>query len=167
MVKENELKRHVFKDTGRVVFIKKVSPLLLAQIGRDFPPPRPPKQKVDYGDGDIREEENPSHPDHVDAMGKYFMELEEKSRSFVIKRGVVVTLTEEDKEEIDRVREDYKEEIGVELRGSDKMVYVSHICIGSPEDMEELLRAINGRSEPTNEEVAAAKDTFQGDLQGP
>lgn len=162
MVKENELKRHVFKDTGRECLIRKVSPLTLAQIGRDFPPPKPPTQKVDYGDGDVRNEENPDHPDYKRTLGEYYMALEERIRAFMIKRGVEITLTDEDKEEVKRIRTEYEEDMGKPLSGSDKMIFISHICVGTQEDLEELLEAITNRSQPTPQEVDAVKDTFQG-----
>lgn len=160
-MRENELTQHVFQDTGRSVLIRKVSPFLMSEIARSFPPPQPPLQEVDYGDGPVLEP-NPAHPDYERAMQEYNMSLEEKVRRMMIRRGVVIQWDDEKRAEVQQLRDEWREEFGTELSGSDELIYVSHICIGTGEDFGELIEAIQQRSHPTGPEVELARSGFRG-----
>jgi hypothetical protein len=157
-----ELMLYKFKDTGVEVSIRKVSPLLGAEIQRAFPAPTPPLQEVDYGDGVKKMEPNPSDPTFIEELRKYSNFLEEKTRSLIIKRGVVIELTDEQKSDVAELRKQWKDDFGVELQGDDKYIFVSYIAVGTDSDLEELLQAILRRSRPTEGAIAEATKTFQG-----
>jgi len=162
MAKTNALTPHTFKDTGKVVQIKKVSPLLIMQLQKDFPEPEAPLQEVDYGDGEIRLEPNPAHPDYEKTLQQYKYAFEQRMREMMVDRGVVLELSDEDKVEIQDLRTYWQENYGKPLAGNDKFVYISYICIGTDADMNELVEAISRRSQPSNGAVEAAKKSFQG-----
>jgi hypothetical protein len=139
------------------VRIRKVSPLLAVELQKQFPPPRPPKQKVTL-DGKEVWEENPVDPDHLAALQDYNNEQERRLRKLMLKRGVEVEI---DKEEVAELREFWKTEYNKELEGDDLEVYVSYIVIGSDGDLEDLMNAILKRSQPTAEDINAATQTFK------
>lgn len=156
------LKPYTFKDTGREVCIKKVSPLLVMELQKSFPPPKPPLQKVDYGDGQEHWEANPSHPDYLQAMSDYNFAFQERLQRLMVKRGVSLTWTEEMRTEVAELRDFWKTEFEKELDPDDGMVYVLMICVGSDKDLEELLEAIARRAQPTEGAVNEALNSFQG-----
>ena len=167
MPKKNELMPFTFKDTGVTVKIKKVSPLLLLEVQKAFPPPEPPMQDVVYGDPDdpgakMEQEPNYAHPDHLANIDEYKMELEEKIRFLMIKRGVVINLTAAQKEEVKELREYWKEEYGAEIKLNDKLLFINYIAIGTDSDIADLIQVISSRSQPTGAAIAEAKAGFQG-----
>ena len=163
MTKENELTPFLFKDTGKLVYIRKVSPMLAMQLRRDFPPPQPPLVQVSIGEDDKPVlESNPADPDFARQLKEYDLDFNQKSQSLMIKRGVSVTMTAEIKAEIDELREFYRKEYGKEISVDDHTLYVTMICVGTGDDLQELIQAIMSRSQPTEEAVALATATFPG-----
>lgn len=161
--KPAELIPFTFKDTGVTVLIRKVSPLLAMELQRSFPPPPPPMNKVDFGDGVIREEPNEADPAYLKKLSEYNQEFELKIRRMLIKRGVVLEITEEMKVQIEELREFWHDEYGIDFPESDdKLAYVWYIAIGTDQDLRELLDAIMRRSQPTQEAEELARKTFQG-----
>lgn len=160
MTKENELIPYVFQDTGKRVMLRKLSPLLAQQLRKDFPPPKPPIQEVDYG-GEKVLEENPAHPEYQQKLAEYEADFNEKSQRLMIKRGVVLNWTEEMRDELADLRQFYMEEYGKELPTDDHLCYVSFICPGSDADLEELVTKLMRRTQPTPEAVDEAQAMFQ------
>ncbi len=158
-----ELIPYTFKDTGRTVMIRKISPYLINELRKLYPAPEAPTQVVDY-DGEKIVESNPSHPDHVKAMQEYNLMIEQRMRRLIIKRGVVVDFTPEIEQEIEELRAFWAEETeGHEIEETDNTVfYVTYLCFGSDADAEELLDAIMRRSQPTREDVELTKAAFRG-----
>jgi len=157
----DKLKTFTCKDTGVVLQIQNVGSALVTQLRRDFPPPQAPLQEVDYGDGNKKMEPNPAAPEYVQALAQYAIDFEDKLQRLVIKRGVVLTLTEEQKQEIQDLREFYRTEYGKEISYDDKMAYILMIAGGTDDGLAELVNAIVRRSQPVEEDVQAALDTFQ------
>jgi len=150
------------KDTGVTIKIRKVSPLLIQKLQQAHPAPRPPKQEVDYGDGKKRTEENPSHPDHLQALVAHEEMIQEMTQRLLLKRGVEFELTDEMKAEIEELREFYLEEFEQELSEDDKDVWLFYIALGTTDDYQELLSAIYTRNNITEDALEAAKNSFQG-----
>lgn len=152
---------HTTKDGGVSLQIRKVSPLVATEIRKRFPPPRPPLSKVDYGDGHFEMEPNADHPTHKAALEEYQMLLEEKVRRAYLKLGCVVVV---DGELVQNAR-DTMQEIGIDLSSdTDEFVYINYCAISSAEDYNDLIQAIISRSVPSEADVKAASDTFQGDV---
>ena len=151
-----------FKDTGVMVMVRKVSPMLVVELQKAFPAPTPPRQKVEVA-GEMVEEPNPSHPDHLEALNVYSREMEGRIRQLLITRGVIIPEANTTwKDEVKELRKFWLDIYGKELEGDDKSVYISNIAVGTDLDLTDLLAAILQRSQPTEVAVSAAKDTFQG-----
>lgn len=162
MASENELTPFTFVDTGETVLIRKVSPMLVFQLSQDFPPPAAPLVEVDYGEAGKEMEPNPSDPAHLDALRQYNQDFNLKVQRLMIKRGVVVNWDDEKRRKVTELRDFYRDEYGKELPKDDHMVYVTMVCVGTEQDLEELLTRINRRSQPSEVAIKAATDTFPG-----
>lgn len=154
---------HTFKDTGKQVLIRKVSPFLAMEVRKAFPPPTPPMQKVTYPEGVEVMEANTAHPDYLKALQEHEIMVNQKVLELTVIRGVHFEMTDEVRAEIEELRADMRE-TGIEPKAGDKLFYVLNICIGTTEDMNELVEAIMQRSGPTEAAVQAAVDTFPGGL---
>lgn len=152
-----------FQDTGITVKIRKISPMLAADVNASMPEPLPPEQEVDYGEPrGIVKERNYSDPQYVNDLAAHKQKVFQALQRVMIKRAVIV----EGEEWLDAVKE-YRdfilEETGIPLaETSDLLVYVMRVCIGSNEDMTDLLSAITSRSQPTQEAIEQAKRSFRG-----
>lgn len=158
--KQTELTTFVFKDTGISVKIKKVSPLLVMEVQKALKTPVPPMQEVDYGDGKKKLEPNEASPEYQKALEAYNIEVEQAVRKLIIRRGVIFDLTDEQKEEVRELRQFWKDNYKTELDGTDVEIFISYIAIGSPEDLQELIQAVMQRSQPTEEVIKRAQDSF-------
>lgn len=160
-----KIAKFTFEDTGIEVGIRKVSPLFIADARTEYVKkhaPEVPSQRINYGTEEQPNwivEQNPADPDYLKALEALDGEIEGHIRRFIIRRGVIC---EVDLEAVREARQDAMEEFGVELDPDDKFVYVSYVCTGSQEDLQDLLTAIIRRSQPTEEEIANAVSSFPG-----
>ena len=165
MVHTNELQQFTFAN-GRTIQTRQVSVLLTMELHQKFSPPRPPVVEVELANGEKSHEENPSDPDYLTEYRQYQIEQEDRIRRLLIKRGAIIEWTDENRKEITDLREFWKAEYGYDLPGDDTMVYISHICCGPQEDVEKLIQKILRQSQPTQEAVEAAQESFPGPVQG-
>ena len=159
--KVNPLTPHTVKDTGAVLMIRKVSPLLALEIRNTVIKPQPPTQQVDYGDGKIVEEPNAAHPDYKIALQYYEEEVTDRTNRMVLRRGVHLDLTDEMKADVKELRKEWQEELGVDIPYNDQYVYICYIALGTNEDFQELLEAILSRSGISGPALEAAQDTLK------
>ena len=145
---EKGLTEHTLKDTGRTVLIRKVSPYLITEVDDSLKRPRPPKVEVKYETKTVMEE-NESDPDYREALREYVKKRNGLFNKIVLLRGCAVNLTDEQKQEVKDLRELTLAETGVVLAGSDEWVYITKICVGTDDDLKELVNAITRRSFPT------------------
>ena len=158
---------YTFRDTGITVKIRKISPMLAADVAAAMPEPLPPEQEVDYGEpvGKVKER-NYSDPAYISAKAEHQKKVFMALQRVMIIRSIKVE-GEEWKEDVAEYREFIEKHTGAPLAETeDLVVYVMRICIGSEDDLIELLGAITGRSQPTPEAVEAAKASFRGEIQG-
>lgn len=158
----SKVEQFTFQDSGEVVGIRKVSPLLMIRLRERFPMPKPPMQEVDYGDGVKKLEPNPAHPAYREALSEYDQMIEQKARRMLIKRGVVIEWTPERREALEEIRAYWKENLDGDLEPDDEVAFVSYVCVGSDSDLEEFLEALLKRSQPTEAAVDEAAGRFQG-----
>lgn len=152
---------HTFRDTGITVKIRKVSPLLITDIDDAMPKPEPPMQEVDYGEprGKVQEP-NLSEPGYLRQLDERRGRVWRAWRRAVILRGVVPE-GDDWKGEVEAYRALVAQEAGSPLdEEEDWLVYVLRICVGSMEDLNELIQDITNRSGPTEEAIEKAKATF-------
>lgn len=158
------LQPFIFPDSGVEVKIRKVSPLLALEVQRSIKKPEPPMETVILASGEESQEPNRSHPDYEKALRDYNIEVEEKTKKLLINRGVVITMTEEMKQDVKDLRAYMEDEMDTQLPVNDKEAYISYIAIASAKDFETLIHAVLGASQPTQEAVEEAKESFQGEV---
>jgi hypothetical protein len=153
---------HHIVDTDRNITYCKVSPRLIKQMLDDYPikPPQPPLNDVTWADGHVKKEPNTTDPEYLKALADYNTEIALAINDFLIERGVVITLSKEDQEEVKELKRWWQQRYGKDLPGSDKFIFVAHILIGTPEDLRELVNAITRRSQATLEATQEALATF-------
>lgn len=152
-----------FKDTGITVKIRKVSPMLAADVAASMPEPLPPEQEVDYGEprGKVMER-NYSDPGYQAAVAAHQKKIFSALQRVIILRAVIVE-GDDWKEEVKEYRDFIKKMTGVPLdEPDDLVVYVLRVCVGSEDDLTDLLSAITRRSQPTQEAIEQAKRSFRG-----
>lgn len=136
-----------FRDTGEVVFVSKVSLFLAREITKNFPPPKPPLNKVMYGTEEVWEP-NESDPEYIEAVRAHDEEVKLILMRLMIKRGVWVQWDDYKASQVASLRQDALD-LKTELDPDDKLAWIMYIAAGTPEDMNELLTAITQRSQPT------------------
>jgi len=160
-----ELTSFTFKDTGITVKIRKISPMLAADVAAAIPEPLPPEQLVDYGEprGKVSER-NYSDPGYLLKKSIRNQEVFRALQRVMILRSVFVE-GDEWLKEVQEYRDFIQKHTGKPLdEPEDLVVYVLRICVGSEEDLGDLLTVITKRSQPTGEAVDAAKDSFRRTL---
>lgn len=150
-----------FPDSGGAVRVKRIPPMLMRDLQRQFKPPKPPRQEVKYEKG-VRTEPNPEHPDYIEALMEYEQEIGEHIYHLIVKMGVVCDV---DVEAVATLRAEMKE-VGVNLDPDDKYIYVTRILAETNEDMQALQAAVLGQSTVTEGGVAEATERFPGEVQG-
>jgi hypothetical protein len=157
-----ELIDFTFKDTGITVKIRKISPMLAADVAASMPDPLPPEQTVDYGEprGKVLER-NYSDPGYLAQKAENNIKIFRALQRVMLLRAVIVE-GDEWKAEVKEYRDFIEKHTGKPLdEPEDLVVYVLRVCVGSEEDLNDLLTAITKRSQPTPEAVDAAKDSFR------
>lgn len=146
-------------DSGRVVTLNYVSPLLLndlrkaAQKGTTRPVV--PTQEIDG-----RTVENPLHPDYLAAQHEYNLAVGQRFLELLFKYGVA------DKPDADAIAafRANAEGDGLELPTDDRVLYVTRILIGGNRDVEALQEAIMGTGHPTERQVAEKVAAFPAEV---
>lgn len=158
-----QMTEFTFPDTGISVKVRKISPFLAADLAEAFPAPKPPEQEVDYGGEKGRVmEPNLSDPNYQYALRAYQQEITMKLQRVMIQRAIK-PVDEDWEEDVAEYRAYIQESTGKPLsEESDLLVYVLRVCVGSQEDLQDLINVITRRSQPTPEGVQAAKNSFRG-----
>lgn len=148
---------------GKVARLHPVSQFTQAaiEIGirKAFPAPPPPMNDVDYGDGKIKQEPNPSDPDYVASLRRYQAEYSQRMFSAIIDLAADI---EVDQAALGRVRAMF-EQHGIPFdEPSDKVAYVKHCCIFNlTEEMPRFMAALRDLMGPKEEDVADHVETFR------
>lgn len=152
-----------FQDSGKKIQIRKISPMLAADVAASIPEPQPPMNEVDYGAprGKVMEP-NLSDPTYTQALKARQEKVFQALQRVMITRAVVLD-GDEWKQEVADYRAFIQQETGSPLvEQNDLLVYVLRVCVGSQEDLADLLTAITTRSQPTQEEIERSKASFRG-----
>jgi len=164
-----ELEEFEFPSTGKVVRVRPVSPMLSQEALKGWrkknPVPEPPVIEVEVL-GVKRREQNFDSPSWRMEMDQYEQRMREEvgvlSLKLMIMRGVVCDV---DEEEIAQFRKDMAS-LDIEADGDDKYVYVTMLCAGTQQELNDLRDRIMVRSQPTPKEVEANITEFPGKVQG-
>jgi len=153
-------------NNGVVVRLHPVSQFTMAhveiQARKAHPPPDPPLNEVDYGDGAKKLEPNPSDPEYEQRLSTWQMEIRYKTFDATMELGVEVEVDEDALTRVKRVMamvETPLDEI------SDKVAYIKHCCMFDiAAEMPRLAAALNAITGPREEDVADHLATFPGDI---
>lgn len=151
---------------GVVATLHPISQFTMAaiEIGvrKQFPPPQPPLNAVDYGDGVIKQEPNKADPDYEQALRDYQAQYSQKMFAAILD---LVADVEIDQAALDRVRITL-ERHGIALtEASDKVAYITHCCIFDiQEEMPKFMASLRALTGPKEEDVADHVATFPGDV---
>lgn len=149
-------------SSGITVKIRKVSPMTLQAVKRQYPRPAPPLVENDYGDGKVRREPNPADPAYAQALEDHLQMVGLKVIDVLMDLGVDVA---PDAEAVAAFRARMQRH-GIEVQGDDHQIYVQHIAIQTEDDLERVREAITRKAMPTEEAVQEHLATFPGDVQG-
>jgi hypothetical protein len=150
MSKTNNLTPFTFDSSGESCFIRPVPSLLIREVEQSIPRPEPPAQEVEGPDGTKRMERNTAHPDYVAALAARRDRVQEAMTKLVIKRGVRVTLTDEQRAEVRQLREEMQADFDLALAGTDEELWVKYIAASDPQDIARLINAVAARSVPSD-----------------
>lgn len=148
-------------NNGVIATLRPVSQFTMAhveiQARKAFPPPDPPMNEVNYGDG-MRLEPNPTDPDHERAMTEWQMMIRYKAFDATMELGIEL---EVDEDALDRVKR-VMAMVGTPLDEiSDKVAYIKHCCMYDIQDeMPKLAAALRALAGPREEDVADHVATF-------
>ena len=152
-------------STGITVQLRRVSPYLVTEIDRVFPEPDPPTQEVEL-DGEKKIEPNPADPAYLRLLVAHRRKISERKLNYVLKHGVTADESEM-RAAVDEKRRAWQDEFGVDLEEKDTLLaYLKYVCVGSPDELTELVNAIQSRSKPTEGGIAAEAKSFQGPISG-
>lgn len=148
---------------GKVATLHAVSQFTQAaiEIGirKAFPPPPPPLNEVDYGDGKIKQEPNPSDPDYLAAMRRWQAEYSQKLFAAIIDLAADIEI---DQAALERVKEMFERHNLPFDEPSDKVAYVKHCCIFDIEqEAPRFMAALKDLMGPKEEDVADHVATFR------
>lgn len=144
---------------GITVGVLRMSPDLLREIQRQFPPPSPPVQHTELGD-----EPNPADPDYLIAAMEHRQQMGDRLINAIILRGLWVDI---DKPALEQLRADMRE-VGTELPANDKIAYVRYLCITDPgNELRELQEIVLRQGQPTEAAIREAAGEFKSDVPGP
>lgn len=160
------MKEFTFPDSGVKVLVRRVSPLLGLELRKKYPPPKAPFNEVDYGDGHKRRERNLADPDFLAEQEKYDEDMTERLQRLILRRGVVLNLTEDMLLEVKELRDFWKAEYEDDLPGSDRDVYLTYIAVSTERDLQGLVDEVLRHSQPTEGEVSEALNSFPDQVSG-
>lgn len=126
--------------------LKPISPEVLWSVRDSNPPPPPPMEEIERPDGSKEMRANPASPEYQAQLQAHAGTMSFKLRDFIVRRALVLRLTDEQKSEVDQVRADFAP-LNVKLPDDDKIVYFIHIaCDG---DMKASLKIIADATQST------------------
>lgn len=146
--------------------IKKVPGNLLVEVQRSVPRPLPPKEVVKNDDGSVAGVfENDKSQAYASAMEDWQLKIESRFKKLVIKRGVVKKpLSEPAQEFVNELREFMLTDCGVTLDPDDFFVWVAYVLTENEEDYNALSQSVLSKGQPTEGAIAAAIESFSGNI---
>lgn len=152
----------VFKSTGYKCTIRRV-PFFLSMAVRksmEKDKPHPPMQEVEYADTQRKTmEPNLAHPDYLTALQEWERAVTLRMYEIAIMRAV----TDFPVEAVRALRAEMAA-LGIELQADDRVAFVYDVAAGNPNEVDALVSAIWGLSQPTEEMIANAADSFRGEV---
>lgn len=163
----NNYTPYTIKGNGIAVFIKPLSPVLFRDIDRQYPAPEPPSETVIMADGSSITADNKSHPDYIAALQAREARINAMMADIVIELGVMILLSDEQKEEIKSYRESVERIAGYAMSGSIESQYLKYIALADTNDLSDILRAVMQRMRPDEKKLRSGLSTSAQHLEEP
>jgi len=143
-----DTKPFTFPGSGIAVQVRRVPQQLMQDAQATIKSPKPPMQEVEL-DGKVRLEPNYAHPDYLQALEDQQVAQMKLSQKILVRLGVVYTLTDEDRAELQNVLLVMKE-LGIEPSGDTELEqWVYYVAAPTVGDLTELMQEVLGLSVPT------------------
>lgn len=160
----NEPKEVTLPDSGAVVRVKFVGPMLLNDLrkaaSKGLTKPTAPLI-APYEDKGVKEP-NEDDPAYVAALSEYNTALGMRFLEKLFRYGVDYTLTPDDAARVKELRAD----ADLDLPADDLQVFISRFLVRTDKDLEALQAAIMGYTQPTEAQVAEKVESFRPEVQG-
>jgi len=152
-------------NTGVVIGLKAVAPLILRDATSRLKEPKVPVQHIESKG---RSEENPMHPDYLAAMEEYQATRAEIVENTLLLFGTeIVSLPQGFSGPDDDGWIEAFEAVGIEISTNPKARYIQwirlHAMGGQVEDMTIFTQELGREMGVTEEDVAVAAESFRGD----
>lgn len=177
---------YTFRDSDITVQMHKMSPMTINQIRiavrrqcRTLPPdhehayPHPPVQLVAVGGGEPTPQENTGDPQYVQALADWESWANGEVSKRLMRLAAVEYLVVDDAaiaDTVERIRRMFArdgiplDESGMEQYDQaerNRVIYLEHVCYGSPDDMAAFANFLARGTRPTEEQIADATATFR------
>lgn len=155
--------QHVLPD-GTVITLGRVSPMLYQDINKSVPRPRPPVNIVDMGAGPV-EELNYQHPDYLRALTERELDVNALFMDVVLDIGATLPFSND---ELRSRLETYAAHVyratsgtvDINIDRAPVATYISRISGAEFDEVTKIVQKILGKSQPTEEAIAEAVNTF-------
>lgn len=145
-------------SSGWTAQYKSVSPQVLIAVQASVPWPEPIMQTVDYGDGPVQEA-NDAAPEYQAALREREIKVGSLLAAIYLDRGML-PLDEEQAAAVAELRADFQARAVTTLPADDKRCYLEYIACGRDGEIGEFFAAVRGISQPQEERIAAAVQSF-------
>lgn len=156
---------------GQKLLVKRVPRNMLARFAARLPMlPRQPLQRIPIEGGETLQPFAEGTPEHDAWREKW--EATNTERNLKMAMAAVhlgVRLPKEQREAIKADVDELRERaigMGIDIHDDDETAYIWEFCLEDTEDMRRLNEIMYATQHPTEGAVAAATDTFRGDVQG-
>lgn len=146
---------------GTTVELERVGPLFALPILQAHPTPTPPLAPGVGG----QLEPNPADPDYERILEEHQQKISLLMNDVLLDMGIAEN-TVIDLKAVERVRRIYKK-AGIDLSDDDRMVYLKYVCVGSEDDLQGVIGAIQAYDQPSEAQIEAATAMFPADGTGP
>lgn len=152
---------------GTEITLGRVSPMLSVTLQAAYPKPKPPVERVQITDEDWIEEENLADPAYLRALAERNEKLNNLFMQTVVELGAKLPF---DEAELQRRLSAFNA-IFVKLTdgalidtSKPTYAYIFYVSGAGKDEIEDITSIILSRSAPKEEAIAAAVDTFQGNV---
>lgn len=144
--------------SGVSFFIRPISPSLFRALNDAIPEPVAPRETIVRADGSIVEDYNRAAPDYLAALNERNAKINGMMSDVAIELASLITLSDEQKQELEDYRAAYERISGYKLAGSVESQYLKYIALVSIEDINDHLRAVMNRIKPDEKKLMSGRN---------
>lgn len=145
-------------SSGWTIDYHSVSPQVFIAVQAAVPWPEPVFQTVDYGAGPVQEI-NEAAPEYQAALLERQVKVGEMLAAIYIERAML-PLNDEQRAAVQEIRADLKARGIDTLPEDDRRCFLEYVACGRDGELPEFFAAVRGISQPQEERIAAAVQSF-------